>query len=139
MFVQGLVYEGDHLYQELPEWEEFDVPDDPDGTEEYRAWEEARAPILRAEDADPPGLPWHKIDSGVGHVLTPREIGVALEKACPVPKILLGDLAATWRDWLEFLRRAAERGNGARVDVGGEIGYLTHPPQEWRWESSNQL
>lgn len=37
MCAQGLVYEADHLYEDLPTWDEFGVPDDPDGTEELRA------------------------------------------------------------------------------------------------------
>jgi hypothetical protein len=83
MFVQGLVYEADHLYEDVPDWDEFGVPDDPEGTAEFRAWEQACEPILRAQDPQPPGLPWHKLDSGDGHVLTPPEIEAAARASIP--------------------------------------------------------
>lgn len=132
MVAQGIVYEADHLYEELPTWDEFNVPDDPDGTPELRAWEEAIEPLLRREDPEPLGLPWHKLDSGDGHVLTPREIKVALSRASTIPTTLADErLVALWGEWLDFVRRAATAGGGARVDVGVQPGWLSHVPREW--------
>jgi hypothetical protein len=135
MVAQGLVYEADHLYQDVPDWDDFDVPDDPEGTAEFRAWEEACEPILWARDPKPEGLPWHKLDSGDGHVLTPSEIDVALARASTTPVTLEGDrLTRFWREWLDFLGRAAAEGGGARVDVGVQPGWLSHIPSEWKQE-----
>ena len=132
MCMQGLVYEASHLWEPLPDWDEFDVPDDPEGTPELRAWEQAVEPLLRREDADPPGLPWHKIDSPDGHVLSQAEIAAALAKASATPLTLADEgLLELWRDWLAFLRLAATNGGGASVTVGADTGSLTHPPDEW--------
>ncbi len=142
MFEQGLVYEADHLYEELPTWDEFNVPDDPEGTEEFRAWEQAVEPMLWKEDPEPFGLPWHKVDSCEGHVLTPREIEAALAKASVSPRTFdKEDLVDTWREWLAFLRRAATEGGGARVSMGVEMGagYRPKVPEEWKKERGEVL
>ena len=99
MVVQGMTYEALHPYEDLPTWEEFGVPDDPDGTDEFRDWEEAVEPLLRRSDPQPPGLPWHKLNSPDGHVLARAEIRVGLAHASPDPITQTADDFATfWRD-----------------------------------------
>jgi len=117
---QGMTYETP-FPESRPQWEDYGVETDEDGepdesSDAYRAWLHDYEAVLAESEPDAPGLPTHKLAFNEGFVLTPNEIDAALAHAARDPVTQDDpDFTVFWCDWLDYLRRAAREGGGARV------------------------
>lgn len=71
------------------------------------AYRQAHDAIVSAHRGECPGIPYHKLCSNDGWIVTPAEIRPALERAAlNVPS----DPPEWWSDWLDWLQEAEQHG-----------------------------